>query len=165
MNETIGILCVDDEPDVLEVVVRELAPLEDTFPLETAGSAAEARECLDRLHREGIHVGVIVCDHIMPGENGVDLLVAMQNEERWRPTRKVLLTGQAGLEATVKAVNQAGLAHYIAKPWESQELLQVVRQQLGNYIAERGLNPLPWLQYLDPEQAAALLSDLGDADR
>ncbi|TVR72645.1 MAG: response regulator [Spirochaetaceae bacterium] len=165
MSETISILCVDDEPDVLDVVVRELASLEDTFPLETAGSAAEARECLDRLRRDGTGLGVIVCDHIMPGENGVDLLVAMAGDEQWRITRKVLLTGQAGLEATVRAINRAELAHYIAKPWENRELLHVVRRQLGLYIAARGLDPLPYLRHLEPGQAAALLRHMSDADR
>ncbi len=165
MSQTIAILCVDDEPDVLEVAVRELAPLEDVFPVETAANAAEARECMERLDRDRTALGVIFCDHIMPGETGVDLLVAMTHDERRRQTRKVLLTGQAGLDATVKAVNQADLAHYVAKPWEKDELLQVARRQMGLYIAACGLDPLPYLQYLGPEHAATLLRDYREADR
>lgn len=165
MNETISILCVDDEPDVLDVALRELAPLEDTFPLETAESAGEARERLEELYRQGTAVGVIVCDHIMPGGNGVDLLVTMTRDDRWRATRKVLLTGQAGLDATVLAINEADLAHYVAKPWENEELLHVVRRQLGLYIASRDLDPLPYLRHLEPEQAADLLRHAGDSDR
>ncbi len=165
MSETIAILCVDDEPDVLDVAVRELAPLEEIFPVETAENAAEARECLERLHRDRIGLGVIFCDHIMPGETGVDLLVAMTGEERWRPTRKVLLTGQAGLEATVKAVNRAELAHYVAKPWDRDELLTVARRQLALYIAARRLDPLPYLQHLDPNHAASLLREYRETDR
>ena len=165
MNQTITILCVDDEPDVLDVAVRELAPLEDIFPIETAADAGEARECMERLLHDGVGLGVIFCDHIMPGETGVDLLVSMTADERWRPTRKVLLTGQAGLEATVKAVNQAELAHYVAKPWDRDELLHVARRQLTLYIAARRLDPLPYLQHLDAEQAASLLRDYHEADR
>lgn len=165
MTETITILCVDDEPDVLDVAVRELAPLEDIFPIETAANAAEARECMERLHRDGSGLGVIFCDHIMPGEAGVDLLVYMAGHERWKSTRKVLLTGQAGLDATVKAVNQAELAHYVAKPWDKDELLHVARRQLTLYIADRRIDPLPYLQHLDPEHVASLLRDYRAADR
>lgn len=170
MRETISILCVDDEPDVLDVAVRELSVLEDVFPIETAGNAAEARDLLDQMDRDGIVVGVIFCDHIMPGESGVDLLVAMNGDPKWRLVRKVLLTGQAGLEATVRAVNQAGLAHYIAKPWDQDELLTVARRQLGICIGERGIDPLPYLEYLDlehldPDQVAGLLRKLSGSDR
>jgi DNA-binding NtrC family response regulator len=165
MSQTIAILCVDDEPDVLDVAVRELAPLEDVFPVETAGNAQEARECLARLARDGVGLGVIFCDHIMPGETGVDLLVAMTRDQHWQPTRKVLLTGQAGLEATVKAVNQADLAHYIAKPWDPDELLNTAREQLALYIAARRLDPLPYLQHLGSEHAASLLREYREADR
>jgi two-component system chemotaxis response regulator CheY len=87
----------------------------------------------------------------MPGESGVDLLVEMQNDDKWRRTRKVLLTGQAGLEATVKAVNEADLAHYIAKPWDTNELVEVAKEQMTRYVIERDLNPYPYLKYLDAD--------------
>lgn len=148
MSQKLCILCVEDEPDVLDVVVRELSVLEDVFPIETAGSAEEAREALAGIEAEGNALGLVFCDHMMPGENGVDLLVWMQAQPQWRPSRKVLLTGQAGLEATVKAVNEAGLSHYIAKPWDRDELVQVAREQLSYYVADRKLNPLPYLRHL-----------------
>lgn len=143
------IVCVEDEPDVLEAVVRELEPLEDVFDVEAAEDAADARSVLHRVWDGDDEVGVIFCDHIMPGESGVDLLVEMQNDDKWRMTRKVLLTGQAGLEATVKAVNEADLAHYIAKPWEPEELVRIAKEQMTRYVIERDLNPTPYLKYLD----------------
>lgn len=147
------ILCVEDEPDVLDAVVRGLEELEDTFPIEAAADAAEARELLEAIDARGDEVGLIFCDHIMPGENGVDLLVSLQADPRWKPARKVLLTGQAGLEATVRAVNEAELAHYVAKPWEENELIEVAKRELTAYVIHRDLNPMPYLQALD---AAAL---------
>jgi CheY-like chemotaxis protein len=149
----IVILCVEDEADVLDAVVRELEGLENTFPVEAAADAAEARALLEEIDQRGDSVGLIFCDHIMPGETGVDLLVALQGDDRWRETRKVLLTGQAGLEATVKAVNEAELSHYIAKPWDVEELATVARRELTEYVKARDLNPMPYLKELD---AAAL---------
>jgi len=165
MADTLYILCVDDEPDVLDVVVRELSALEDVFPIETAAGAAEAKEVMERIHEDGGRIGVIFCDHIMSGENGVELMVDMNRDERFRQTRKVLLTGQAGLEATVKAVNEANLAHYIAKPWESEELLRVAREQMSRYVAANKLNPLPYLRHLVMDLVADTLRAAGDTDR
>ncbi len=165
MAQQIYILCVDDEPDVLDVVVRELSVLEDVFPIETAASAAEARSVMSRIHGEGARIGVIFCDHIMPGENGVELMVEMHRDERFRSTRKVLLTGQAGLDATVKAVNEAGLSHYIGKPWEADELLRVAREQLSRYVAACKLNPLPYLRHLVMDLVGDALRAASDTDR
>ncbi|MGA0333720.1 MAG: response regulator [Kiritimatiellia bacterium] len=150
------ILCVEDEPDVLDAVIRELEPLEDLFPVEAAENTTEARELLQKIRDRGDQTAVIFCDHILSGETGVDFLVDLQRDEEWRKTRKVLLTGQAGLEATVKAVNQAELAHYIAKPWEGNEVLTVARRELALYLRACDLDPLPYLRHLDVD----LLQDL-----
>jgi CheY-like chemotaxis protein len=149
------LLCVDDEPDVLDAVVRELEALEDVFPVETAANAVEARAALEHIAADGDYVGVLFCDHIMPGVTGVDFMVELEHDPRWIPTRNVLLTGQAGLDATIKAVNEAGLVHYIAKPWERGELLRVARRQLSIFVKDMELNPLPYLKQLD-------LAELGD---
>ncbi len=165
MSEKIHILCVEDEPDVLDVIVRELSVLEDVFPVESAASSDEAREVLADIEAEGGSVGVIFCDHIMPGENGVEFLVSLRKTEQYRDTRKVLLTGQAGLDATVKAVNEAGLAHYIAKPWDADELVLVAREQLSRYVAARKLNPLPYLKHLVMDLVGDTLRDSLKSDR
>lgn len=152
---TIYILVVDDEPPILELVLRDLAEIEDYFPIETAASADEARAVTRRLLDSGAAIGLVLCDHIMPGENGVPLLIEMHASERTRATRKVLLTGQAGLDATVSAVNRAGLAHYVRKPWKREDLVQVVREQLTRFIIEAGRTPDRYLRVLD----AALVSE------
>ncbi len=151
----IYILVVDDEASVLELVLRDIAEIEDFFPIETAASAAEARAVTQRLLDSGAAVGLILCDHIMPGDNGVQLLIEMHANERLRATRKVLLTGQAGLDATVSAVNRAGLAHYVRKPWKADELVRVVREQLTRYIIDAGRTPDRFLKVLD----SALVSE------
>jgi len=148
------LLCVDDEPEVLEAVERDLSALEDRFPLEIARDAAETRETLERIAADGDEVGAIFCDHAMPGETGVELLKWMNAQERWKPTRKALLTGQAGLEATVEAVNQAQLSHYVAKPWTRNGLLSVAKRLLTRYILDTKKDPTPYLRYLDPIELA-----------
>ena len=48
-----------------------------------------------------------------------------------------------------KALNQAGLDYYIAKPWDPQTLRNVVREQLTDYVLETGIDPLPYMPVLD----------------
>lgn len=145
------ILVVDDEPSVLEFATRDLAALEDFFPIDIASDAAMARQRIEEIKERRDRLGLILCDHLMPGENGVELLVWMQNQPFTRKTRKLLLTAHAGLDNTVKAVNFAGLSRYIAKPWNGEELQAAVRQELSYYVLACGLDPRPLLNALDPE--------------
>ncbi len=145
----IYILCVEDEPEVLDAVVRDLAPLERYFPVEGATSAAEARRVVVSILGQGDRLGLVLCDHIMPGETGVDFLVELQEKPETAATRKVLLTGQADLEATVKAVNEANLDHFIGKPWTRDGLLAVVRKELTDFVLGTEQDFLPYLSVLE----------------
>ena len=60
-----------------------------------------------------------------------------------------LLTGQAGLEAMVRAVNFAKLDYYIGKPWSQDELVAVVRNLLGEYIREYAPDPDAYRAFLE----------------
>ncbi len=148
----IYIICVEDEPQVLDVVVRDLALLEEVFPIEVANSADEARKLIKELKEEGHKIGLALCDHIMPGDKGVDLLIEMQNDPYTEATRKILLTGQAGLEETIEAVNKAKLNRYIAKPWEPQKLVEVAVDELTSYVIAQEKELLPFMAVLDQER-------------
>ena len=94
-------------------------------------------------------LALVLCDHLLPGESGVSFLVTHNADARTRHARKVLVTGQAGLEDTTKAVNQAGLDHYIAKPWSREELQAIVREQLTSFVVEHVDDLLPFVSVLD----------------
>ncbi|HAV13771.1 MAG TPA: hypothetical protein DCX06_09840 [Opitutae bacterium] len=150
----IYILCVDDEPEVLLAVEQNIADLEDTFPILTAESTAEARTLAKQITSEGNQLGLVLCDHVMPGENGVDFLIELDKEDAFNNTRKVLVTGQAGLDATVKAVNEGRLNHYIAKPWKAEDLVAIAKDQLTQFVIRSKMNPLPYMMCLDAEKLA-----------
>ncbi len=159
------IICVDDEPEVLDALLRDLAEFEDTFHIDVASSAAEARELIDGLAGQKRELALILCDHIMPGKNGVDLLIDLHEEPRHRAAQKVLVTGQAGLEDTVEAVNKANLRHFIAKPWKQADLVHNVQQVLTDYVIENARDLLPYMRVLDTERLmrATLARNPGDA--
>lgn len=151
MMETsdIYILCIEDEQEVLDAVVRDLEKLEEQFPVETSTSAEEARDVIEKLLNNGKKIGLILCDHILPGDNGVELLIELHKKERTESSRKVLLTGQAGLDDTIKALNQARLHHYIAKPWKKEELLEIATDLLTDFVIEEEEDILPYMSTLD----------------
>lgn len=154
MEKKIYILVVEDEPEVLDAIVRDISAFESHFVIEMADTAEEAREIIQSILEEGNEIGLILCDHVLPGDNGVELLVEMQNNADTESTRKVLITGQAGLQETVRAVNEADLQHYIAKPWEKEELVEIVKIQLTDYVLEHVSNPMPYMSALDGERIA-----------
>lgn len=155
------ILCVDDEPEVLEAIERDLREFEDRFPIETAESAREAREVLARIREGGDRLGAILCDHLMPEETGVSLLVSLKDEDGAGDTRRILLTGQAGQEDTVRALNEGGLDYYVGKPWKGDELRRVMREQLTTFVLDAGLDPMPYLASLDAERLAEAIRQGG----
>lgn len=158
MKPTIYILVVEDEPEVLDSIVRDITEFEEQFTVEMADTAEEAEELIQNIiEEEKGKIGLILCDHVLPGKNGVELLVEMQNSEETKSTRKVLITGQAGLEETVKAVNEADLKHYIAKPWEKEDLVGITRKLLTDYVIEQVKDLLPFMQVLDSEKIAESL--------
>ena len=148
MNK-VTILCVEDEPEVRDAVLRDLEPFAGVFRIEAAEDVVEAREVLAECAADGDPVGMILCDHLLPGETGVDFLVELHADPDTASLRKVLITGQAGQEDTIRAVNEADLHHYIAKPWAPEQLQAVVRAQLTEYVLAEADDLLPFVSVLD----------------
>jgi two-component system, chemotaxis family, chemotaxis protein CheY len=116
---------------------------------------------IDEIHENGDRIGLILCDHVLPGENGVELLVELQSRPETKETRKVLLTGQAGLDATIKAVNKAGLNRYIAKPWDKEDLVEICREELTTYVIKTTTNLLPFMGILNAEKLSEAMRERG----
>ncbi|MDU0348384.1 response regulator [Actinomyces sp. MRS3W] len=143
------ILVVEDEPEVRDAVMRDLSPFVDTVRIEPAEDVADAWEVVADVDDDDDLLALVLADHRMPGRTGVDMLVDMDSDARTAAARKVLVTGQADQADTVRALNDAGLDHYLAKPWDPAQLQQVVRDQLTDFVLEEGLDPLPHLRALD----------------
>ena len=112
-----SVLLVDDEPRSLDAM--EMA-LEDEFEIFRAASAEEA---LEILAEEWIQV--VFCDQRMPGMTGVELLSQMR--ERWPETIRIIVTGYTETEDMIRAINEAGIYQFLAKPWHPDALLMAAR--------------------------------------
>lgn len=153
----LAILILEDEAEVRAAVERDLLPFAKLIRVEVASDVEEAWEVIDELTEDGDVLALALCDHRMPGTTGVEFLVQMMDDDRTAATRKVLVTGQAQLRDTVRAVNEANLDHYIAKPWDVDELHQVVRTMLTDYVEDMVIDPLPYLDVLDTARAMELV--------
>jgi diguanylate cyclase (GGDEF)-like protein len=126
------IVCVDDEEGVLRVLRAQLgARFGHECQIATARSGDEAVALFDELTREGESIAVVIADQIMPGMKGVELLEIV--DRRMPATTKILLTGQAGLDAVIEAINRAHLNQYIGKPWDETQLLLGVENLLRQF--------------------------------
>lgn len=149
----LAIIVLEDEAEVRAALARDLAPIAEVARVEFAEDVPDAWQVVDEIDADGDSFALILADHRLPGTTGVDFLVAMQSDARTAAARTVLVTGQADQDDTIRAVNEAGLDHYIAKPWSPAELIAVVKNQLTDYVIEQGLDPLPHLRILDAVRA------------
>lgn len=115
------VLLIDDEPKLLDAMREALA---ETFAIETAASAAEAEMLM-----AAQPFGVVVCDHVMAGETGLDFLVRMR--ERHPRTKRILLTGYMNPELLSRSIAVAELSACLLKPVKTAELAAAVRLALA----------------------------------
>lgn len=157
----LAIIVLEDEPPVRDAITRDLQGFTGEIRVEPAEDVPDARDLIEEILADGDAVALLLADHRLPGETGVDFLVSTMADKRVASARRVLITGQADQSDTIRAINSGGLDHYIAKPWDPGELHAVVRDQLTNYVLEEGINPLPYLAHLDMERAMASVRWMG----
>ncbi len=159
--DKIFIICVEDQREVLNAVLKDLEPFEGAFFLEGCESAGEAEALLDEIDAKGDYVGLMVCDHVMPGKSGVELLIQVNNDPRFKHTKKLLLTGLATHQDTINAINNAAIDRYIEKPWNVETLQKQARVLLTLFLFDQGLGYERFLPYLDQETVLGRLRVMG----
>lgn len=157
----LAVLVLEDEPDVREALERDLETLSTHVRIEPAEDVDDAHEVMREIAADGDVLALVLADHRLPGRTGVDFLVEIAGTEATAHVATVLVTGQADQQDTIRAVNEGGLDHYLAKPWDPDELRQVVRTTLTDVVEELGIDPLPHLLALDGVRAMELVKRRG----
>jgi response regulator RpfG family c-di-GMP phosphodiesterase len=119
------ILFVDDEQPVLNALARVFA--ETDARCLFAGSADEAMRIV-----AGETVWVVVSDNNMPGMSGIDFLAWLRGASP--DTVRILLTAFADLATALAAINRSEAFRFVTKPWNNDELLDVVEEGLNRYL-------------------------------
>src|SRR5215469_9251576 len=183
-------LAVDDDPDVLRAVERDLRKqYSDRYRVMSADSGAGALDILTRLSQRSEPVALLIADHRMPHMTGIEFLTAAIRE--FPDVRRVLLTAYADTEAAIGAINVVKLDHYLLKPWDPPdrnlypvlddlldqwsesykapfEGIRVIGTrwsarcyELREFLARNHI-PYQWLDVESPEAKTALASSAGE---
>jgi DNA-binding NtrC family response regulator len=116
------ILLVDDEQNVLNALQREL---KDHYEIETFNDPAAAlKHCLSTQY------DLVIADYQMPQLNGIDFL--KQFRQLQPDASRILLSGEADINALIRMVNETHIYRFLSKPWEKSELLSNIRQALAH---------------------------------
>jgi len=125
-NEPVSILLVGDEENILRALQRLLMD-EENIEITTATSGEEGLKLLPSL----TNLGLIVSDQRMPGMTGALFLEKARDINP--DASRIILTGYADVTAAVDAINKGGAWRYLAKPWNDDELVRVIREGLERY--------------------------------
>lgn len=122
------IMIVDDEENVLRALRREL--FEENYELHLY---TDARQALQELRSYPFKV--VISDERMPGLSGSEFLslVSLRSPE----TVRIMLTGQATIEAAMDAVNNGEIYRFFTKPWDSNQLKLSLRTSIEKFDLEQ----------------------------
>lgn len=115
------LLFIDDEANVLTALYRLFLPFD--YNILTAESGADALALMEKEP-----VDLVICDMLMPVMTGDEVLEQIRN--KWPDVVRILLTGYSDLKSTIAAINRGEINRYIAKPWNSDDIVLVVRDAL-----------------------------------
>lgn len=119
------VLFVDDEQPIRSALERMYLERDDLRCL----FAASGHEALELMEREKIWV--VVSDYLMPGMRGIELLARIK--ARWPQTVRIMMTAYADLSIAIDAINKSEAYRFLTKPWNNQELMEIVDEALMRY--------------------------------
>lgn len=126
------ILCVDDKPENLKLLENILAPR--GYEVVSAASGEEALRKIKTLT-----IDLVLLDLMMPEMDGLQVSRKIKGNKKYRKIPIVMLTAYTGVETYIKTLSDEVFA-YLQKPFETEELIGIVRAALGQSEANV---PLP----------------------
>ena len=154
MSEAISsptLLFVDDEPGILSSLRRLFRPQGYRIYIAESGAAG-----LEILAKESIDL--VISDMRMPEMDGATFLKEVRS--RWPKVMRILLTGYADITSTVAAINHGEIYRYIAKPWDDNEIVTIVREALERMHLEKENQRLSALTLAQNDELKALNTSL-----
>lgn len=134
MSSNDRVLCVDDEPNVLEGLKRTLRR---SFQVVTAVGPEAG---LQALQREG-PFAAIVSDLSMPGMDGVAFFE--RSRKICPDSMRILLTGDADLNSAMSAINRGSIFRFLLKPCAPDVLQEALTEAVKQFNVSRQERPTP----------------------
>jgi len=121
------ILIVDDELNVISSLKRSL--IDEDYDILSAENGEDGLKLLEKNP-----VQLIISDEKMPRMSGAEFLSHVKN--RYPHTIRIMLTGQASVDAAMRAINEGEIYRFFTKPWDDFELIMTIRTALDKYNLE-----------------------------
>ena len=115
------VLVVDDEPAIQRILKRLLSRC--GCKVFTADDTVSARRLL-KYH----HIDLVMCDYLMPGENGLQFLRELKRSHPH--ILRVMITGQGDMDTAISAINTAQVQFYFTKPFDFDTVQSTVEELL-----------------------------------
>ena len=115
-SEQASLLLIEDDKSVMDLLVRILSNEYEIYIAPDCEAAAEILESED--------IEVIICDHGLPGESGLDFLSRIRHEFPY--IQRILLTGQRDVELAIRAINEGDVHRYIPKPADFSTVCEAI---------------------------------------
>lgn len=125
------ILSVDDEPANLKLLENILIPR----GYEVV-SVASGEEALQKIKTRSIDL--VLLDLMLPGMDGLQVSRKIKDNKKYRNIPIIMLTAHTGVESYIKSLSKEVFA-YIQKPFETDELVRIVRAALEQSEADHSL--------------------------
>src|SRR5579862_1027436 len=129
-----NVLLVDDDTHITTALSRHFPR---QYRIHQASSAAEAYGILER-----VSMDVVISDERMPGESGSQFL--SQVRRRYPKTIRIILSGQASLEAAIRAINEGEVYRFFLKPCNPTDLIVTIRRALEHQRLAQQSRALLW---------------------
>ncbi len=111
------LLTVDDDPDVLRAIERDLrSQYGAIYRVVSSDSPEGALDLLKALKVRNDGVALLLVDQRMPHMDGVEFL--QKARQIYPDAKRTLLTAYADTNAAISAINNANLDYFFMKPWD-----------------------------------------------
>ena len=117
------ILIAEDDPEIVLLMQKLLGT---TYEVEVVGDGVAA---LQRLELDPLPE-LLILDVMMPRLDGVTLLKSLKNHPRTQRIPAIIVSAKAAPKDVIEGI-QAGVRHYLVKPFKADDLLRKVKKILG----------------------------------
>jgi YesN/AraC family two-component response regulator len=129
-NLKYAIVCVDDDPYILQMLGFQLAKIidEKCTLLEYFTDPNEALQGISLLIEDKIDIIFIIVDYQMPKMTGTQLVRSIK--EKYPNLNCVMLSGQANQISLKELISDKLLVNFISKPWDEEVLFNAIRPMI-----------------------------------
>jgi len=145
------VLCVDDEPNILNALKRLLR--NENYRLLTSTTGCEGLQMLAEND-----VQMVISDQRMPEMNGTAFL--KQVKEMYPDIIRIMLTGYTDVDTISKSINQGHIYKFFLKPWNDHQLTLEIRRALEQYDLTQANKRLHEITAAQNEELRTINDDL-----